>query len=57
MMLALVSAICCWIYLWYRQLRIKRKASLTAVYDLDNLGASRPSDEKLQGNAVICDGR
>jgi hypothetical protein len=50
-------AICCCIYLWYRQFKRNRKSSLTAVYDLDNLGNSKSDDERVKGNAVICGGR
>jgi hypothetical protein len=55
MILEFLFVTCCCLYLSYRQLKRTRKASLTAVYDLDDIG--RPSDKRIDGNAVICGGR
>jgi hypothetical protein len=55
MILELLFGTCCCLYLSYRRLKRIRKASLTAVHDLDGIG--RPSDERIDGNAVICGGR
>ncbi|KIM89717.1 hypothetical protein PILCRDRAFT_194199 [Piloderma croceum F 1598] len=54
MILEFLFVTCCCLYLSYRQLKRTRKASLTAIYDLNDIG--RPSDKRIGGNAVICGG-